>query len=745
MFSLLDEQETYDIVSKLLERDPKISLQNINTIMSDLISSGSHKKTISLLVKDSRILLTQREKDFFLATIYSNNFEFTDLFLQLIKNEKNYAQISDIAVTKNYKYLVECLILENKFDSSLLASDIITKKLQKSEVNLVEILLTDKSIDPSNDNNSAIYYACVYSCVDIFKLLLTNDRVKSSINFNNLVSTAVFNDKIEMVKILLDDVNIDVDLAFNNNYCLRMACRNKNLQMFKLLLFDRRLRNTDLILEHFFVIAIEWRGSELVTFLLERGVDPAHENNHSIIKASISGCTDIVKILLKYRQVDPSVNDNLALISAIQNNHIDIVELLISDHRVKGSYDYYKIINKALLSCRYGNNNYDIGKLLLSDNTIDFTKNNYQLVKNMVDTYHIDMIVFLLENNRFDPSFDNNYLIRHRVLLLNYEIMKLLLSYENVDPSACDNYCIKYISNEYCFKPEIMNLLLKNKKVDPSAEDNISIKKAMNPVNFKNIKLLLTDKRVDPTVDNYEHIKKAMNSKNFNKKLIKLLLKDNRIDPTYDNSFFIRYASQYGMIDVVEILLMDKRSDPGAKNNYAIRKASKFGHYNIVNLLRKDSRTDIFAKNYQVLDNCIKNYSKINSIIGSKTDFSRSKTIFIELLSKKINKYIQNKSIIIEFDNNNADIIDLFKEKIIAEDNKNTFHENTFHENLEQIKRLMRNYNITKINSHNLSIKYTNSDGGCDKNTINEIIRMMKLQKIIEIKICKNNTNLILE
>jgi len=66
---------------------------------------------------------------------------------------------------------------------------------------------------------------------------------------------------------------------------------------------------------------------------------------------------------------------------------------------------------------------------------------------------------------------------------------------------------------------------------------------------------------------------------------VRLLLADPRVNPITNDNLAIRWASQFGHIEIVRLLLTDPRVDPSAHDNDAIRLAKLNGHTEVVNLL----------------------------------------------------------------------------------------------------------------------------------------------------------------
>ena len=100
------------------------------------------------------------------------------------------------------------------------------------------------------------------------------------------------------------------------------------------------------------------------------------------------------------------------------------------------------------------------------------------------------------------------------------------------------------------------------------------------------IKLL--KKGFNPSLDDNYAIKWA--SEYGHIEIVKLLLADKRVDPSDNNNLAIRWASYKGHLEVVKLLLADKRVDPSAENNYAIRWASNNDLLEVVKLLLTDKR-----------------------------------------------------------------------------------------------------------------------------------------------------------
>ena len=98
-------------------------------------------------------------------------------------------------------------------------------------------------------------------------------------------------------------------------------------------------------------------------------VDPSLYNNHSIVKASYYGHTEIVRLLLADPRVNPADNSNHAIAWASWQGHTETVRLLLADPRVDPAGYRNEPIERAAEFGHIG-----IVELLLNDYRIDVAK-----------------------------------------------------------------------------------------------------------------------------------------------------------------------------------------------------------------------------------------------------------------------------------------------------------------------------------------------------------------------------------
>jgi len=332
-----------------------------------------------------------------------------------------------------------------------------------------------------------------------------------------------------------------------------------------------------------FIEAVYNDQIELVSMLLEKGVDPSIQNNHAIHIATSQNYIDLVRILLNDPRVDPSINHNWDIREACMNGYTEIVKMLLNDSRVDPS----DLDNEAIIStCCRGHT--EIIKLLLKDSRVNPTARNNLTIIRATLWQNSDIVRLLLQDGRIDVGeFEDVFLA-----CIDNDPNKIIELISNgVDPCAFDNMLIGWASKHG--HANLVKILLKDLRVDPSAMKNFSIIHASHASGSHNInivKKLLKDPRVDPGArDNQAIISACYAGK---KEVVELLLKDHRVDPSVRNNKAIIFASRWGRESVVRLLLNDERVDPAAQKNLAVRNAAQNCRVDVVKLLLSDPRVD---------------------------------------------------------------------------------------------------------------------------------------------------------
>jgi len=217
--------------------------------------------------------------------------------------------------------------------------------------------------------------------------------------------------------------------------------------------------NVEIVDNDMFVHACKHGRTEIVRLLLdlplERGVNPAANNNEVLCSACDEGCTDIVRLLLALspeRGVNPAANNYEPLRNACENGHTEIVRLLL---------DLERGMNPAAKStlrwaCYWG---------------------------------HTEIVRVLLDlplEKGVDPTIYDNLALRHAWRFGHTEIVRLLLDLpleRGVNPGARDNEALRTAS--YNGKTKIVRMLLAlspERGVNPAALENASSPQPLMPL-----------------------------------------------------------------------------------------------------------------------------------------------------------------------------------------------------------------------------------------------------------------------
>jgi ankyrin repeat protein len=154
--------------------------------------------------------------------------------------------------------------------------------------------------------------------------------------------------------------------------------------------------------------------------------------------------------------------------------------------------------------------------------------------------------------------------------------------------SPARNEC-KAIKNALAHKAErAAVVLLKDPRVTPSFANNYFIRYASEKGLADVVEALLKSDNVDPAVEQNAALRSACVTGSL--KVVKLLLADPRVNPAAFTNHAIQVASLSGHTDIVKLLLADSRVNPSANANYAYIAAKQRGHKEVMALLEADLR-----------------------------------------------------------------------------------------------------------------------------------------------------------
>ena len=183
----------------------------------------------------------------------------------------------------------------------------------------------------------------------------------------------------------------------------------------------------------------------------------------------------------------------------------------------------------------------------------------------------------------------------------------------------------------------------------------------------------------------------SITRKNINPNTVKYLV-ENKADIHAENNFYIRWASEYGHLDIVKYLV-DNKADIHAENNYSVRLASYNGHLETVKYLvennaniHSDDKSIILSGCSVVLASQNDHFDVVRYLIDNKADIHAGNDFPVSWASIRGNfetvKYlVENKADISEISDKHRDAI--FGIKILK-----------FWRNQRKRKRLIRIRNI---------------------------------------------------
>lgn len=129
---------------------------------------------------------------------------------------------------------------------------------------------------------------------------------------------------------------------------------------------------------------------ETVEAMLSNGVNPAANNNEAIIRASMNGHSEIVRLLLTDGRADPAARNNEAIMWSSARGHREVVRLLLADSRVDPTANNSEaiilasifgksevvdaLINDSRVRANYSNLPEDVKRIITRKNIRKFVK-----------------------------------------------------------------------------------------------------------------------------------------------------------------------------------------------------------------------------------------------------------------------------------------------------------------------------------------------------------------------------------
>jgi len=313
----------------------------------------------------------------------------------------------------------------------------------------------------------------------------------------------------DIVIILLKN-GFDVNKKYTDNKtALFIAVEKKNTEVIRILLsFGADVNVRDINGHHLLNHAAIYDNEENFRLLLGAGAEPEVKDilskNTPLMYASITGCENIVKLLLQNR-VDPNVINRLkqnTLILACKNRNINIVKMLIN---VKSNLDQQDKNGESALFRPSCDGNVEMVKILLDAgiNPNIQNKDGISTLQFAASYGHYETVKMLLDYNADPNNIDKKFITPLMIAAENgfVDIVKLLID-NGADTNLQDlvhknTALMNAVIHEH---EEIVYLLIK-------AATNISLCNlkgktalmlAKEKFNVKIIKLLKTKKKIVP-------------------------------------------------------------------------------------------------------------------------------------------------------------------------------------------------------------------------------------------------------
>ena len=413
-----------------------ILLKDIRTIPNEkCIINAIKNNNIAILesiLTHKQLSTTNTTKKFLTKTVLQNNNKIYDLiFKHLECSKEDIHQAFILAITRNNEYIINSLITQITPTTKVQA---INTAISYQSNNLAKFLLEDDILDLSANENNILHSAIINNNFEMVKLLLAHKSIIPNIN---AIITAINHDKINIFKLLLSDKRIDlndsnaealklivkenriemficiiaskkVDPSIQHNMFLRFAIKIGNYQIAKELLDDYRVKIDKTII----IYAIDINREEMLTLLLRYIIDYS-DLNKAFELAVKSNKLKLVEAFFENSVIDHITIDTLLIRYVIETNDIDMLKILLKQRA------YTDVVYEELrFAIKLGN--LPIVKMYVD---LGFINNRCDdIIINVANNNDHKMMAYLLESKIVDPKY-NNHEAAKIALRNNYDIL----------------------------------------------------------------------------------------------------------------------------------------------------------------------------------------------------------------------------------------------------------------------------------------------------------------------------------
>lgn len=197
-----------------------------------------------------------------------------------------------------------------------------------------------------------LYNACVNNDIKLVNKLINDDRVDINKNSGVAFSKAVLFGHIEIVKLMLANKKLKPQLG-GNSAILRVAIFNNRLEIFKLLLKDRRIQAIKIhpgVLEE----TIQFERKEMFNILLyQKKLNPSHADQLSLKIACQNDTVYYAEMLLKHKEIDINYFKNNSdyvnpLLICVMSGSINVLKIILKHKNIEISEDLEKALDIRL-------------------------------------------------------------------------------------------------------------------------------------------------------------------------------------------------------------------------------------------------------------------------------------------------------------------------------------------------------------------------------------------------------------
>lgn len=190
--------------------------------------------------------------------------------------------------------------------------------------NIVKLLLQNPNVKLDIINDRFFYNLCVNNLPTIIEILLNDEKIKLS-QPDNVLQYCFENKWNNIIKIFLNNNKYDPKLIFDYNIVLG-ACKNNNIEIFKLLLEDKRII---MDINNLIIYACKKENIEIVKLLLADSRITTEIKQKCITIAINYNTINIFQLLLNEKDIDYSYTFNCYIKAAIQRQNINIINLIL--------------------------------------------------------------------------------------------------------------------------------------------------------------------------------------------------------------------------------------------------------------------------------------------------------------------------------------------------------------------------------------------------------------------------------